>query len=480
LYNPTGVSRTAVSLRLENKISLTFRKCFIMLLKPVIACFIFIFCYFISFAKNFADTSGHPSWSYQSNIYEVNLRQYTGPGTFKAFEKSLPRLKKMGVEILWFMPITPIGVTGRKNAESDMGSYYSVKDYYSVNPDYGTMQDFIVLVKHAHALGFKVLTDWVPNHSAPDNAWITRHPDFYKKDSLGNPAIPFDWTDTRQLNYDNRELRDTMIAVMKWWVKKTNIDGFRCDVAWNVPDDFWKECITELHKIKDVFMLAEGEKPGLHIAGFDETYPWSVMNVAYGIYSGKTTLKQLDSVISYNEHIYPKNAFRLYFTTNHDENSWNGTEFERFGEDYKAFAVWAFTMKNSVPLMYSGQEEPNKTRLKFFVKDTIVWKNYALVPFYTALNKLRRSNIALAADASFEKIHAGDEGAVYAFVRRKNGHKVLVILNFSGKEQNIIITDASLAGNPFNLFTNKHGKISPKIQFAMQPWGFLVYDYNAK
>ena len=429
-----------------------------------------------------ADTTiiHHPLWSYQSNIYEVNLRQYSAAGTFKAFEKSLPRLKKMGVEILWFMPITPIGLEGRKSDQTEMGSYYAVKDYNKVNPDYGTMEDWKALVKHAHTMGFKVITDWVPNHSSPDNPWITNHPDFYKKDSAGKPAIPFDWSDTRQLNYDNRELRDSMIAVMKWWLIKTDIDGFRCDVAWNVPDDFWKEAIAEFHKVRNVFMLAEGEKPTLHEAGFDETYPWSVMNVAYGIYSGKTNLKQLDSVIDYNEHVYPKNSFRLYFTTNHDENSWNGTEFERFGEGYKAFAVWAFTMKNSVPLIYSGQEEPNKRRLKFFVKDTIEWRNYSLFSFYKTLTKLRRTNLALAADASFGKIKAGDENAVYAFVRQKSGHKTLVVLNFSGKEQKIKIMDASLAGNPLNVFLKTHEKISPSQSLNIGPWGYIVYDYNAK
>lgn len=445
---------------------------------------IIVFSSFQSSANNNKGTGDttirHPAWSYQSNIYEVNLRQYSGAGTFRAFEKSMPRLKKMGVEVLWFMPITPIGLAGRKSSETEMGSYYAVKDYNKVNPDYGTMEDWKALVKHAHAMGFKVITDWVPNHSSPDNPWIINHPDFYKKDSTGKPAIPFDWSDTRQLNYDNRELRDSMIAAMKWWLIKTGIDGFRCDVAWNVPDDFWKEAIAGLHKIKNVFMLAEGEKPSLHEAGFDETYPWSVMNIAYGIYSGKTTIRQLDSVMDYNDHVYPKNSFRLYFTTNHDENSWNGTEFERFGEGYKTFAVWAFTMKNSVPLIYSGQEEPNKRRLKFFVKDTIGWKDYSLSSFYKTLTRLRRTNAALAADASFKKIKAGDENTVYAFVRQKNGKKIFVVLNFSGKEQQIKIQDASLAGDPLNVFSGRHEKINPSHSFHIGPWGYIVYDYNAK
>jgi alpha-amylase len=434
---------------------------------------VFLFLVSCAFAQ-------HPSWSYQSNIYEVNLRQYTSGGTFAAFEKSLPRLKKMGVEILWFMPITPIGVMGRKGNESEMGSYYSVKDYYAVNPDYGTMKDWKTLVQHAHAMGFKILIDWVPNHTSPDNPWIKNHPDFYKKDSLGNAAIPFDWTDTRQLNYDNRELRDSMTAAMKWWIKETNIDGFRCDVAWNVPDDFWKEAIAELHKMKDVFMLAEGDKPSLHEAGFDETYPWNIMNVAYGIYSRKSTLLQLDSAIRYNDSVYPKNAFRLYFTTNHDENSWNGTEFERFGEGYKTFAVWAFTMKNSVPLIYSGQEEPNKNRLKFFVKDTIPWNKYGLASFYKTLTALRKSSPAFAADASFKQSITGAYKDVYVYFREKKGRKALVILNFSGNDQAISIDDAIVAGSAKNIFSGAIEKLNKSSTFTLKPWGYRVYDYLAK
>jgi alpha-amylase len=434
---------------------------------------VFLFLFSSSFSQ-------HPSWSYQSNIYEVNLRQYTTAGTFSAFEKSLPRLKKMGVEILWFMPITPIGLVGRKGTESEMGSYYAVKDYYAVNPDYGTMKDWKNLVQHAHTMGFKVIIDWVPNHTSPDNPWIITHPDFYKKDSAGNAAIPFDWSDTRQLNYDNREMRDSMIMAMKWWLTETNVDGFRCDVAWNVPEDFWKEAIGDLHKIKNVFMLAEGDKPSLHMAGFDETYPWNIMNVAYGIYSGKTTLTQLDSTINYNDSVYPKNAFRLFFTTNHDENSWNGTEFERFGEGYKTFAVWAFTMKNSVPLIYSGQEEPNKKRLKFFVKDTIAWDKYEVTSFYKTLTALRHASPAFAADASFKKMITGSHNDVYFYFREKNGRKALVILNFSNKKQQVSLKVNSVAGDAKNIFSGTIEKLSKTTMFDLQPWAYRVYDYTAK
>ncbi len=422
----------------------------------------------------------HPAWSYQSSIYEVNLRQYSSQGTFKAFEKSLQRLKDMGVGILWFMPINPIGLEGRKSKSSDLGSYYAVRDYYAVNPEFGTMEDWKTLVKKSQQMGFKVILDWVPNHSSPDNPWIKAHPGFYKKDSAGKPAIPFDWSDTRQLDYGNREMRDSMMAAMKFWITESNIDGFRCDVAWNVPDDFWKEAISSLRKIKPLFMLAEGEKPGLNLAGFDATYAWSVMNVAYGINSGKSTLRQLDSVISLNDSIYPKNSFHLYFTTNHDENSWNATEFERFGDGYKTFAVWAFTMNKSIPLIYSGQEEPNKRRLKFFVKDTIQWSKYSLAPFYKTLNTIRLSTPALAADAGYKKLTTGVDEAVFSYLRSKDGHKVLVILNFSKHPQQFNIKDTAINGDTKNVFDSTLEKMTTDRTFRLQPWEWLVFDYDAK
>jgi alpha-amylase len=422
--------------------------------------------------------SVHPSWSFQSSIYEVNLRQYTPEGSFQAFEKSLPRLREMGVGILWFMPINPIGVEGRKNGPNDLGSYYSVSDYYGVNPEFGNMQQWKALVKKAQAMGFRVILDWVPNHSSPDNRWIQSHPDFYKKDSVGRPLIPYDWTDTRKLDYDNSVLRDSMIAAMTFWVRESGIDGFRCDVAGDVPDDFWKEAIGSLRKIKPLFMLAEGDKPSLHEDGFDATYPWSVMNVAYGIFSGKSTVRQLDSVIRYNDSIYPANAFRMYYTTNHDENSWNGTEFERFGDAYKTFAVWAFTMDKSVPVIYSGQEEPNRKRLKFFVKDNIQWGAYQMAPFYTQLDHLRHSTPALAADASFGRLTTGEDRTVFAYLREKNGKKLVVILNLSAKAQQVTITDKRITGTAKNVFSGQTKKWKTGDLVNLAAWGYLVFDYN--
>jgi glycosidase len=425
-----------------------------------------------------ANTSfAHPAWSEQSNIYEVNVRQYSQAGTFKEFEKSLPRLKEMGVEILWFMPITPIGIKDRKENSSELGSYYAVRNYKEINPEFGTMEDWKELVQHAHRLGFKVLTDWVANHSAPDNPWMKNHPDFYVKDSSGNIISPYDWTDTRKLNYGNNELRDSMIEAMKYWINETKIDGFRCDVATDVPADFWKQCITELKKIKNVFMLAEGENPELHYAGFDATYAWSVMGPMADVYSGKHSVEYFDSVLNHNISDFPKNAYRLYFTTNHDENSWNGTEFEKYGDAYKTFAVFTQTMYQGIPLIYSGQEEPNKKRLKFFVKDPIVWNKYEMAPFYSALLHLRERNPALAADAGYKKLATANDVAIFSFIRQKGKHKVAVILNLSNQPQQFTIKEKDIYGHPNNVFTNVKEEIGKNHVYSMQPWGYLVYEY---
>jgi alpha-amylase len=423
--------------------------------------------------------NGHPAWSAQSNIYEVNLRQYTKEGTINAFENELPRLKDMGVEILWFMPVTPIGLKGRKMTESDMGSYYAVQNYQAFNPDYGTMEDWKRFVKHAQDMGFKVITDWVANHSAPDNVWVTTHPQFYAKDSAGNMIAPFDWTDVRKLDYNNRELRDSMIAAMKYWLMETNIDGFRCDVAEEVPADFWKACIDTLRKIKPVFMLAEGEKPALHEAGFDETYAWNMMHVTEELYKGKISLNQFYSNLNAGIKRFPKNAYRMYFTANHDENSWNGTEFEKYGDAYKTFALFSQTMYQSVPLIYSGQEDMNKKRLKFFVKDTIAWdgKN-DMAPFYKTLLTLRKSNEALAADASYKRLATTANNSIFAYSREKNGHKVIVILNLSPNPTVFSVTDVTVNGNPVNVFTGGQENTSTNTRFTLQPWGYRLFSYN--
>jgi len=418
-----------------------------------------------------------PGWSEQSNIYEVNVRQYSPEGTFKAFEKSLPGLQKMGVKILWFMPINPIGIEGRKMTSADLGSYYAVMNYKEVNPEFGTMADWKELVQHAHSLGFKVIIDWVPNHTSPDNPWIKSHPDFYKHDANGNTVYDADYTDTRNLDYSNRELRDSMINVMKYWITDTGIDGFRCDHVDPMPVDFWTQCITDLKKIKDVFMLAESEDPKFHDAGFNATYAWNIMWATVDVAQGKHSLQYLDSVLNQNFSTFPKNAERMYFTSNHDENSWNGTEFEKYGDAYKAFAVFSQTMYESVPLIYSGQEVPNKKRLKFFVRDPIHWEGYAMAPFYSTLLHLREKDEALAANAAYKKIPTANDDAIFAYIRQKENHKILVVLNLSPQPQHFTIKEQEVYGDPLNVFTGKKEKLIQNHVYEMKAWDYLVYEY---
>lgn len=420
---------------------------------------------------------GHPAWIMQGNIYEVNVRQYTPEGTLNAFAKHLDRLKAMGVETIWFMPINPISKVDRKGS---LGSYYAVSDYTALNPEFGTIEDFKNVVQAIHDKGMKVLIDWVPNHTGADHRWLKQHPDFFVKDSTGKAAMAADWADTRQLDYKNPVLQDSMISAMKYWVEKTDIDGFRCDVAWNVPANFWKKSIPELKKLKNVFMLAEGDSTYLPKSGFDAVYPWHMFKMMGKVAKGERPAFSLDSINAENDRMYPKNTIQMYFTSNHDENSWNNADFGIFpGIVHAPFAVFSQTMKNSVPLIYSGQEEPVLRSLKFFDKDPISFKNFQREAFYKTLLNLRKRNIALSADASFKKVNVGDEKAIYAYVREKNNEKVFVILNLSETEQPITIKDNNLIGKAFNVFKGSTEVISSK-ETKMKPWGYTIYEYKSK
>ena len=416
----------------------------------------------------------HPSWVRRANIYEVNVRQYTPQGTFKAFSKHLDRLNAMGVQILWFMPINPISKTDRKGT---LGSYYAVSDYTTVNPEFGTLADFRTLVASAHAKGMKVILDWVPNHTGADHRWLVQHPDFYKKDSSGKAAVPFDWTDTRQLNYDNPVLRDSMIAAMQYWVRQTNIDGFRCDVAWNVPGDFWKTCISRLRQMKSLFFLAEGDKPYLASSGFDALYPWDFFHKMIDVAKGERPAFALDSVLQQFDTAYPAGTLEMFFTSNHDENSWNGADYQTFpGAAHAPFAVLSQTLPWDIPLIYSGQEEPVLRALSFFEKDSISFRHFGRAAFYKTLLALRKRNPALDADAGFKKIDAGDPRYVYAFLREKAGQRVLVLLNLSPNPQTMEVHYGPRNDYPTDVFADKTVAVN-RDHWTLEPWGYRVYEY---
>lgn len=416
----------------------------------------------------------HLDWSKNAVIYEANIRQYSPGGTFGEFEQQLPRLKKMGVDILWLMPIFPIG---EKNRKGGQGSYYSVMDYTAVNPEHGTMEDFKNLVKKIHEQKMHVILDWVANHSAWDNKWATEHPDFYTKDSLGNfvPPVP-DWADVIDFNYDNKEMRKQMIEAMKFWIKVVDVDGFRCDVAEMVPTDFWNEARAELDKIKPVFMLAEAEKPELHTYAFDMTYGWEQHFIMNEIYAGKKSLANMDSCFDKHNANFPPDAFRMYFTSNHDENSWKGSEYERMGDAVKAFAILSFTV-NGMPLIYTGQEAALDRKLKFFDKDTIDWKDYPMENFYSTLCSLKKNNKALqhgTDGGKTIKLKTSNDKAIYAFEREKEGNEVVVILNLSKEKQRFSLVENPFSGTYNDVFANKKFNIIKNQNLELKPWDYLV------
>jgi len=416
----------------------------------------------------------HPDWSKNANIYEVNIRQYTPEGTIQAFIKHLPRLKNMGVEILWLMPVHPIG---EKNRKGTLGSYYSVQDYTAINPEFGKMNNFKNMVNLAHELGMKVIIDWVANHTAWDHEWVTEHPEYYDLDSTGNMYAPHGWADVVQLDFDNKELWEVMTGEMEFWVREANIDGFRCDVAGMVPTEFWDQARTALDEIKPVFMLAEAEKPELLVNAFDMDYGWHFHHLSNLIAKGDTTADVVGRYFKELETKKPDGAYKMNFTTNHDENSWNGTTAERYGEGRDAFAVLMATVPG-MPLIYTGQESANDKALEFFEKDPVDWKDYPLEDFYRTLLNLKKRNKALwngNSGGPFVPVKTNADDKVVAFTREKEGNKVFTIINLSGDELEVKLSGKDYTGGYTDAFKNKKVTFIENHQLKLAPWEYRVY-----
>ncbi len=430
----------------------------------------------------------HPDWSKNSTIYEVNIRQHTPEGTFAAFEKDIPRLKSMGVDILWLMPIHPIGVINRKQNENSLGSHYSVQDYTGVNPKYGTMDDFKRLVRVAHDNGMHIILDWVANHSAFDNVWTKTHLEYYLLDTAGvvQPPLGTDWTDVAQLNYDNKDLWVAMKDALKFWVKDCDIDGYRCDVAEKVPTEFWNEARAELDEIKPVFMLAEAEKKEHHLKAFDMSYSWEFMHICNEIAKGKKSLEDIDTYLAKQDTAFPRSAYRMMFTTNHDENSWNGTGFERLGAGRQVYDVLAFTLPG-MPLLYSGQEggeqypNGNSHRLRFFDKDTVNWNEYKYQDFYSKLLHLHQDNQAMwngEFGGDINKIKTSSDEVLYCFKRKKDNNEVIVLLNFSDKPQKVDFIERMPDGDYKSIFNSQLLTLYTKGSEELPAYGYQVFVKN--
>lgn len=419
-----------------------------------------------------------PDWVKNANIYEVNVRQYSREGTLNAVAQQLPRLRKMGVDILWFMPIQPIGIESRKGT---LGSYYAIKDYTSVNPEFGTLADFIRLVNDAHALGMKVVLDWVGNHTARDHTWVKQHPDWYNRDEKGVIIAPYDWTDVADLNYDKPAMRAAMQEAMLFWIRETNIDGFRCDVAGEVPVDFWENARTAIESVKPVWMLAEeSAKLWLNNKAFNTNYGWPFHHLMNDIAKGKQPASKVFDMFREAARVYPKGSYPMQFITNHDENSWNGTEYERLGEGVKAFSVLYYAMPG-MPLIYSGQESALNKRLQFFEKDPIDWGSYALADFYTRLNALKHENRALwngRFGGDVREIKHYHPENVVAFVRQSGDNKVLTLINLSGKSLDLSLQLGQDAGVYRDFFEGTSITLPKRVSMPLGAWEYKVFVFE--
>lgn len=423
-------------------------------------------------------TTYMPAWTKDAVIYEVNLRQYTKEGTIKAFMEELPRLDSLGVDILWFMPIHPIS---EKNRKGRMGSYYSIQDYEAVNPDLGSEADFKALVDEAHRRGLYVILDWVANHTGWDHPWLEKHPEWYSQDSSGQIIMPAgtDWSDVADLNYENQDMQESMIRALEYWVKEFDIDGYRCDMAGMVPTAFWERARKRLDALKPLFMLAEDESNlSLLEYAFEANYGWSMHHVMNAVAQGEEGVDAFDKYFAEHRDSMLEGRFSMHFITNHDENSWQGTEFERMGDAVEAFAAFSFTIPG-MPLIYTGQEFGNRRQLKFFEKDIFTRDRPELQKFYQNMISLKKNNPALhngAYGGDFQTIAIEGADRIYAFSRTKGGNTVVAIFNFSNKEAHFSLKNLSKEGSYRDYLKGEDLILSNQKQITLGPWAYLLYS----
>jgi glycosidase len=437
-------------------------------------------CLLILFNTNLFAQSNAQTWLKQTNIYEINTRQFSSEGNFSGVIKQLPRLKEMGVEIICLLPVTPIGLDGRKMNENELGSCYAVKHYNEINPEFGNLDDFKKLITESQALGLKVVIDWVANQTARDHDWVAYHPNFYEHQSNGDFVSPNDMTDVFKLNFEEAEMRDSMIQCMITWVRQFNIDGFRCVFADPVPADFWAKAIGELKLVKkNLLFLADGEKTWFHEVGFDATYASDAMHKMVNLASGKMTIDEWEEWLFDHEKEFPKDALRIIFTSNHDANTQAGIEFDRFGKAALNLAVFGQTFPGGVPMLFNGQEIPLKRRLAMYVKDSITWMGFENSNFYKKLHHIRRTSPALASDASYKRVKLNQpELPVWAYLREKDGHRILVLLNFSEREQKIQLRDETAMGKATEIFSQSKILLKSNNELTIPEWGYQFYQFS--
>ena len=421
----------------------------------------------------------HPEWSYSAVLYEMNIRQLTPEGTLRAAAEKLEFLRSMGIDAIWLMPIYPIGEEGRKGS---LGSYYSIKDYCAVNPEFGTMEDFDSFVAKAHALGMKVLLDWVANHTARDAKWLrTKSADWYEREADGTAKVPWDWTDTAKLNYANRDVWRGQIESMRFWIEKHNVDGFRCDMAMLVPIEFWQQVSTVLHAVKpDVFMLAEAEELNLFDNAFDMCYAWEIHHMMCDIAKGERRVWDLRNTLYADRQRYPESAMKMMFTSNHDENSWSGSEFDRFGAAREAMTALTFVWEAAMPLIYTGQEIGYNHSFEFFERDYIPTAEYKAgtdTELYRKLIELKHSQAALQAGERGGRtieIENNAKDCLMTFVREKGDSRVMAIMNLSPYTIHAKYNNGIYAGDYTNAITGERVTLPVEFEQDIEPWGYTL------
>lgn len=417
----------------------------------------------------------HPEWARDAVIYQINTRQFTAEGTFRAAQRQLPRLKAMGVDILWMMPIHPIGV---KNRKGTLGSPYSVRDYRAVNPEFGTMADFKAFVGAAHDQGMKVIIDWVANHSAWDNAMVASHPEYYDRDWKGDfrPTPWWDWSDIIDFDFRQTGIRRYMAESMLFWVREADIDGYRADVAAYVPLDFWEKVRADLDAQKPVFMLGEAQMRDLHYRAFDATYAWGWYEALSNIARGKADVGALFGYYSENESAWPAGAMRMVYAENHDQNAWHGTQFETFGDALTNVLVLSFAGEG-IPLIYNGQEAGNTKRLEFFEKDPIEWREHPFRDLFTRLAALKSRNRALwnaPWGGRMVGIVNSQPSKVFSFVRQKDGDRLFAVMNFSAERQEVTFTERLHHGRYRDFEGGGAVTVDGSTRMQLEPWSYRL------
>lgn len=429
-------------------------------------------------ARDVVEVANAP-WTADAVLYQLNTRQFTPEGTFKAAQKQLPRLAKMGVDIIWLMPIHPIGETNRKGS---LGSPYAVRDYRAVNPELGTEADFRAFIDEAHRLGLKVILDWVANHSAYDNPLTESHPEWYTRTPEGALTSPAgtDWSDVADFDYSQPGLRQYMTESLVYWVREFGVDGYRADVAGYVPTDFWETARAQLDAMKPVFMLAEWEQRDLHVRAFDATYSWGWKEAMQRLVKDGSGAGAMRGYYTGQSETWPQAAMRMVYTENHDQNSWDGVAATIYGPAYEAAIALSF-VGSGLPLIYNGQEADNDRQLAFFERDPIAWREGRYDTLFRKLIALKTAHRALhngRYGAGMVEVPTNQTADVYAFTRGAAGERVFAVFNLSPRPHNIAFSHERHHGGYTDALSGAAASFGGGEMLALPAWGYRIFTEN--